>query len=100
MDTQTPQTAPLVRPWWREPMLWLVIGGPAMVVVASFVTLALVLARPDPLVSENYYKEGLDINKTMHRPAEDVAAGDAHRPAMDARNHAATPSPVRAGATH
>lgn len=24
--------------WWRHPLLWMVIAGPALVVVASFVT--------------------------------------------------------------
>jgi uncharacterized protein len=37
-------------PWWRHGMVWLVIGGPAVVVVASFATLALALAYPDPVL--------------------------------------------------
>lgn len=32
------------RPWFREPMLWLVLGLPAAVVVASFVTLSLAIS--------------------------------------------------------
>lgn len=37
-------------PWWRHGMVWLVIGGPAVVVIASFATLALALAYPDPVL--------------------------------------------------
>ena len=39
-----------VRPWWKERMLWLVIGGPLVVVVASFITLGLALRNPDPVI--------------------------------------------------
>ena len=47
------------KPWWRYPLLWMVIAGPALVVVASFVTfvhvvrptvLALAGGRPEPLL--------------------------------------------------
>ena len=37
-------------PWWRHGMVWLVISGPAVVVVASFATLVLALAYPDPVL--------------------------------------------------
>ena len=35
--------------WWRLPIVWMVIGGPAIVVVASFVTLTLAIRHPDPV---------------------------------------------------
>ena len=38
-------------PWWRLPIVWLVIGGPALVVVASFITLALAIRNPDPVLA-------------------------------------------------
>lgn len=34
-------------PWWRIKMVWLVIGGPAAVVVAGFITLALAIDGGD-----------------------------------------------------
>ena len=37
--------------WWRLPIVWMVIGGPALVVVAGFATLALALIYPDPVLS-------------------------------------------------
>ena len=40
MDRNNPTPA-RTPPLWRIPALWLVIGGPALVVVASFVTLAI-----------------------------------------------------------
>lgn len=55
------------RPWWREPMVWLVIGGPAVVVVAGITTAVIAIRGADPVL-------------------------DTRQPtAMQSRNHAATP---------
>jgi hypothetical protein len=61
--------------WWRLPIVWMVIGGPAIVVVASFTTLALAILNPDPV-----------LEAPKARVAGEV-------PAMQARNHAASPRP-------
>ena len=60
-------------PWWRVPMVWLVIGGPVLVVVASFATLALAILNPDPVLSGS------------------AQASPSGQPAVQARNHAASP---------
>ncbi len=74
MNTSPPAQA---APWWRLPIVWLVIGGPSLVVVASFVTLGLALSHPDPV---------LDTSAA-------AARGDRGAlPAVQARNHAATPA--------
>jgi len=72
--------------------MWLVVGGPAVVVVAGFVTLWLAIRSPDPVVAEDYYRRGVEINKTLEN--QDTAL----MPALKGRNHAATPDqdkPVR-----
>jgi hypothetical protein len=78
------------QPWWKFGHVWMVVGGPAIVVVASFVTLYLAVTRPDPVMDENYYQKGIEINKTLGGTPSSAA------PAMQARNHAATgvPKPV------
>ena len=68
-----PVQIPAQVPWWKLPIVWMVIGGPALVVVASFVTLGLAIRHPDPVLST--------------ADAMDKAA----QPALQARNHAATP---------
>jgi hypothetical protein len=73
-------------PWWKFGHVWLVVGGPAVVVVASFITLYLAVTRPDPVISEDYYRLGIDINKTMN----DETSAASLAPALQARNHAAT----------
>jgi hypothetical protein len=67
------QHAPAPMPWWRVKMVWLVVGGPLVAVVASFATLGIALTHPDPVLS----------------PA--LPATAAETPAMQARNHAAAP---------
>jgi uncharacterized protein len=37
-------------PWWRYRMVWLVIGGPAVVVVACIATLVIAVTYPDPVL--------------------------------------------------
>jgi hypothetical protein len=58
-----------VRPWWREPIMWLVVGAPATVVVAGVITTLIALQGADPVLK----------------------ADSARPPALQARNHAATP---------
>ena len=60
-------------PWWRVPMVWLVIGGPAAVVLASFVTLYLAVRGGDRAVYDT------------------AAQAESYSPATQARNHAVTP---------
>jgi hypothetical protein len=80
------------KPWWTHGHVWLIIAGPAAVVVAGFVTLAIAIRIPDPVVAEDYYRRGLEINKTL-------AKQKALAPAMQARNHAATPVVSEGSAT-
>lgn len=74
----THSTAP--KAWWRFGHVWLVILGPMIVVVASFITYYLAARAQDPV-----------LNTQAQASADD---GDASRnigsaPAMQARNHAA-----------
>lgn len=73
-------------PWWKFGHVWLVIAGPAIVVVASFITLYLAITRPDPVVSEDYYRKGVEINKTLGDEVDKASMA----PAIQARNHAQT----------
>ena len=83
-------------PWWKFGHVWLVLAGPVIVVVASFVTFYLAVTRPDPVVAEDYYRQGININTTLENKANAASLA----PALQARNHAATgvvPTPKVAG---
>ena len=68
------QPDPRSGPWWRQPMMWLVVGGPLAVVVAAVVTAVIAIRGADPVL-----------------PTEDAREVRSTAPALQARNHAATP---------
>ena len=72
------------KPWWQHGHVWLLIAGPLLVVIASFITLYLAITRPDPVTEEDYYQKGIEVNKTLDEQRDSLA------PANKARNHAAT----------
>jgi len=59
---------------WREPMLWLVVSGPLVVVVAGIATAVIAWRGADPVVVE-----------------ATATGGASQQPALRARNHAAAP---------
>lgn len=85
-NTALSASTPAAAPWWKFGHVWLIIAGPAIVIVAGFVTLWLAVSRPDPVVAEDYYRQGVEINKTLAGTDKSLL------PAVKARNHAATPA--------
>jgi len=54
-------------PWFREPWVWLIIALPASAVFGGIVTIWLAVVSDDGLVEDDYYKHGMEINKTLDR---------------------------------
>jgi hypothetical protein len=80
MMVERTETAPLPeRPWWRYGMVWLVISGPLVVVVAATVTAVIAIRGADPVIT--------DVPAEM-KPGDTVPTSQT--PALQARNHAAT----------
>lgn len=72
-------------PWWKFPHVWMVVLGPVLVIVAGCFTFWLAARNPDAVIAEDYYRRGLEINKSLE------GADSSLVPAMKGRNHAATP---------
>lgn len=72
-----------MKPWWDYGYVWLIISGPLAVIIASFITLVLAINSSDPVI-DDYYRKGIEINKTLDAPRDDMV------PALQGRNHAAT----------
>jgi uncharacterized protein len=83
-DPQPTSAAP-AEPWWRNGFVWLVIAGPALVVVASIFTFAVAASGSDKLVRQDSLPKGTEIHRQIARER-------ALMPAMQGRNHAATPT--------
>jgi len=55
------------RPWYKQLWPWLIISGPATVLVAGAITMWLAFTTADGLVADDYYKQGVAINRTLAR---------------------------------
>ena len=54
-----PSTTPPA--WWTFGHVWLVLAGPLLVVVASFITMYIAYTQVDPVVDANYYQKGMAL---------------------------------------
>jgi len=62
-------------PWYRERWPWILMAGPAAVVVAGIATAWIAFATADGLVADDYYKRGLGINAVLQREQAAVQRG-------------------------
>ena len=62
-----PTTQTRTTPWYREPWPWILMAGPAIVVVAGIITAVIAIRTSDGLVTDDYYKKGLEAGQTVAR---------------------------------
>ncbi len=102
-------TLTVAKPWYREPWPWLLMLGPAIVVVAGFVTLYYAIVSFDGMVADDYYKRGLTVNQDLSRRQRAVDIGVVVQLSHDAparnvvaviRANAALPAMVSLRFTH
>lgn len=55
------------KPWYKEGYVWMIISFPLSAILAGFYTLFLAIVSYDGLVVDDYYKEGLAINKRLEK---------------------------------
>jgi hypothetical protein len=68
-------TEAVSKPWHREPWPWILMAGPAIVVVAGIITTVLAVTSSDGVVADDYYKQGLGINRVIERDARALSLG-------------------------
>jgi len=73
-STARTPSGPAARPWYREPMLWLVLGLPLTAVIGALASVVIANVGADPVVSDTLRNDGLAINRD---PAGDRAAAAA-----------------------
>ena len=61
--------------WYRVPIVWLLIALPLVAVVGGFTTLWLAVRSDDGLVVDDYYRRGIEINRTLDRDRAAAARG-------------------------
>jgi hypothetical protein len=80
----TPPAGRPPSPWRSAPLLWFVVGLPATVVAAGFVTLAIAVRSSDDVVRDDFRKEGLAIYADPTRDAAAASLGARARLSHDA----------------
>ena len=65
MEILNPAAPPA--PWFRHAWPWLLMSGPFAVVLAGTFTMVLAFGGADGLVADDYYKQGLAINRMLAR---------------------------------
>lgn len=78
------------RPWWKEPYVWMVIGGPLSAVVACVITAFYIFQGPDRLVPEEQFQQSQVIRREIQQAPNPL------QPAQVVRNHSATGGPRHA----
>lgn len=63
------------QPWYRQFWPWFLIMLPATVVVASLYTMYLASTGSDDLVVDEYYKDGLAINRQLEKKQRSESLG-------------------------
>jgi hypothetical protein len=86
-------------PWYRQFWPWFLILLPASVVVAGLTTLVLANRHADDLVVDDYYKDGLAINRQLEKKHRAEQLGISARLTFSERSVAVTVTgPVEAPA--
>ncbi|MDO8597525.1 MAG: FixH family protein, partial [Sulfuricaulis sp.] len=75
------------RPWYREPFVWLLIAFPLTAVIVGFVSLALAIRSDDGMVEDDYYKQGMTINRVLERDKAAAAQDLTGTVELDAARH-------------
>lgn len=68
-------TASPAPPWYRTPMVWLLIAFPLLSVVGGFTLLTMAIRSDDGLVVDDYYRRGREINLELKRDRAAAARG-------------------------
>ncbi|MCF7982250.1 MAG: FixH family protein [Pseudomonadales bacterium] len=59
--------ADLIKPWYRQFWPWFLIMPPLAAVIGGIITIWLAVNNDAPLVTKNYYQDGLTINQQLKR---------------------------------
>jgi hypothetical protein len=62
-------------PWYRQPWPWILMAGPAFVVIAGLAMAWVAFSGQDGLVVDDYYRQGLAINQVLARDARALQLG-------------------------
>jgi len=65
----------LPRPWYKEFYVWMILFFPFLAMVVGFTMLRISWVTFDGLVVDDYYKKGLEINRSLERDQAAIKYG-------------------------
>lgn len=63
------------KPWYKQPLVWLVIAFPAIAVIGGLSLLVFSISIDDGVVVDDYYKKGKEINRVLTRDRKAAELG-------------------------
>jgi len=63
------------KPWFKQPLVWLVIAFPAIAVIGGISLLLFSISIDDGVVVDDYYKRGKEINRVLTRDKKAAEMG-------------------------
>ncbi len=63
------------KPWYSFPLVWMMIAIPFSAVIMGVVMIWLAVDTDDGLVADDYYKQGLEINRVLSRDKKAAELG-------------------------
>ena len=90
----------VIPPWYRQFWPWFILAIPASSVLVGITLLTLAIRHPDPMVVDNYYKEGLAINQQLDRQQVAAELGIQALVRFDARHELLTIEPLDDALVH
>jgi len=55
-----------IDPWYKQFWPWFIFSLPASAVLAGIFTIVIAIQKSDSLVDDNYYRQGMAINRDLH----------------------------------
>lgn len=63
------------KPWYREPWPWLLMIAPGAALIGGIITAVIAFSTTDGLVADDYYKQGLMINRAIEKSSNAARLG-------------------------
>ncbi len=63
------------KPWYQYPLVWMMLAIPFSAVIMGVVMIWLAIDTDDGLVADDYYKQGLEINRVINRDKKAAELG-------------------------
>jgi uncharacterized protein len=80
MSAQSASSASHSKPWWTFPIVWMVIAGPAIVVVAGISTAVIAWKHVDPVLDTTKTQVDLKTNEVPALVGRNRAAENGMKP--------------------